>query len=62
MLKPWMEQFAIILQQPVQSEDPDNWSNKLEVGLSAISLFQITDYSLYIYHAHRLLTLSLFFL
>ncbi|CAM9001998.1 unnamed protein product [Rhodiola kirilowii] len=31
MLKPWMEQFSIILQHPVQSEDPDDWSIKLEV-------------------------------
>ncbi|KAL9668039.1 hypothetical protein QQ045_002411 [Rhodiola kirilowii] len=30
-LKPWMEQFSIILQHPVQSEDPDDWSIKLEV-------------------------------
>ncbi|CAM8984086.1 unnamed protein product [Rhodiola kirilowii] len=31
MLKPWMEQFSIILQHPVQSEDPDDWNIKLEV-------------------------------
>lgn len=31
MLKPWMEQFSIILGHPVQSEDPDDWSIRMEV-------------------------------
>ncbi|XP_050223595.1 uncharacterized protein LOC126673482 [Mercurialis annua] len=31
MLEPWMDQFSIILQQPVQSEDPDDWSMRMEV-------------------------------
>ncbi|XP_059445703.1 uncharacterized protein LOC132177414 isoform X2 [Corylus avellana] len=31
MLKPWMDQFSIILEQPVQSEDPDDWSIRMEV-------------------------------
>ncbi|XP_010262045.1 PREDICTED: importin-9 isoform X2 [Nelumbo nucifera] len=31
MLRSWMEQFSIILQPPVQSEDPDDWSIRMEV-------------------------------
>ncbi|XP_062111240.1 uncharacterized protein LOC133822814 isoform X2 [Humulus lupulus] len=31
MLKPWMTQFAIILNQPVEPEDPDDWSIRMEV-------------------------------
>ncbi|KAK9276415.1 hypothetical protein L1049_005948 [Liquidambar formosana] len=31
MLKPWMDQFSIILEHPVQSEDPDDWSIRMEV-------------------------------
>ncbi|CAI0458769.1 unnamed protein product [Linum tenue] len=31
MLKPWMDQFAIILGQPLQPEDPDDWSMRMEV-------------------------------
>ncbi|KAL5826158.1 hypothetical protein ACOSQ4_017955 [Xanthoceras sorbifolium] len=31
MLKPWMVQFAIILEHPVQPEDPDDWGMKMEV-------------------------------
>uniref|UniRef100_A0A2P2M7S1 Importin-9 isoform X1 n=1 Tax=Rhizophora mucronata TaxID=61149 RepID=A0A2P2M7S1_RHIMU len=31
MLKPWMDQFSVILQQPVQPEDPDDWSMRMEV-------------------------------
>ncbi|XP_058775497.1 uncharacterized protein LOC131649758 isoform X1 [Vicia villosa] len=30
-LKPWMEQFSSILEIPVQSENPDDWSIKMEV-------------------------------
>lgn len=28
-----MDQFSIILEQPVQSEDPDDWSIRMEVGI-----------------------------
>lgn len=31
MLKPWMDQFSIILEHPVQSEDPDDWNIRMEV-------------------------------
>ncbi|KAL5553552.1 hypothetical protein UlMin_040953 [Ulmus minor] len=31
MLKPWMDQFSIILNHPVESEDPDDWSLRMEV-------------------------------
>ncbi|GMN38872.1 hypothetical protein TIFTF001_008103 [Ficus carica] len=31
MLKPWMDQFSVILNHPVQSEDPDDWSIRMEV-------------------------------
>lgn len=33
MLKSWVEQFAIILQPPVDSEDPDDWGIRMEVGV-----------------------------
>ena len=33
MLKPWMDQFSTILEHPVQSEDPDDWSIRMEVGV-----------------------------
>ncbi|XP_057962818.1 uncharacterized protein LOC131154215 [Malania oleifera] len=31
MLKTWMDQFSIILEHAVQSEDPDDWSIRMEV-------------------------------
>ncbi|XP_065880084.1 uncharacterized protein [Euphorbia lathyris] len=31
LLKLWMVQFSMILEQPVQSEDPDDWSLRMEV-------------------------------
>ncbi|KAF7827891.1 importin-9 [Senna tora] len=31
MLKPWMAQFSSILEVPVQSENPDDWSIRMEV-------------------------------
>ncbi|KDO70163.1 hypothetical protein CISIN_1g046316mg [Citrus sinensis] len=31
MLKPWMNHFSIILEHPVQPEDPDDWGVKMEV-------------------------------
>ncbi|TXG56751.1 hypothetical protein EZV62_018064 [Acer yangbiense] len=31
MLKAWMDQFSIILEHPVQPEDPDDWGMKMEV-------------------------------
>lgn len=31
MLKPWMDQFSVILNHPVQPEDPDDWSIRMEV-------------------------------
>lgn len=33
MLKPWMDQFSVILNHPVQSEDPDDWSIRMEVRI-----------------------------
>ncbi|KAK6133997.1 hypothetical protein DH2020_032259 [Rehmannia glutinosa] len=32
MLHPWMEQFSSILKHPVPSEDPDDWSIRMEYG------------------------------
>ncbi|KAK6157731.1 hypothetical protein DH2020_011979 [Rehmannia glutinosa] len=32
MLQPWMEQFSSILKHPVPSEDPDDWSIRMEYG------------------------------
>ncbi|KAI3423468.1 uncharacterized protein J3R85_010963 [Psidium guajava] len=29
-LKPWMDEFNIILREPVPSEDPDDWSIRME--------------------------------
>lgn len=31
MLRPWVDQFSFILEQPVQPEDPDDWSIRAEV-------------------------------
>lgn len=31
MLQPWMEQFSSILKHPLPSEDPDDWSIRMEV-------------------------------
>ncbi|GMI99842.1 hypothetical protein like AT1G26170 [Hibiscus trionum] len=31
MLKPWVDQFSLILKHPVQPEDPDDWSIRMEV-------------------------------
>ncbi|RDX82379.1 Importin-9, partial [Mucuna pruriens] len=31
LLKPWMDQFSSILEIPVQSENPDDWSIRMEV-------------------------------
>lgn len=31
MLQSWINQFASILEHPVQSEDPDDWSIRMEV-------------------------------
>ncbi|XVF43372.1 hypothetical protein PTKIN_Ptkin02bG0035000 [Pterospermum kingtungense] len=31
MLKPWVDQFSFILEHPVQPEDPDDWSIRMEV-------------------------------
>lgn len=28
-----MDRFSVILEQPVQSEDPDDWSMRMEVGV-----------------------------
>lgn len=33
MLKPWMDQFSVILNHPVQPEDPDDWSIRMEVRI-----------------------------
>lgn len=45
MLKPWMEQFSIILGHPVQSEDPDDWSIRMEV-ISCLYLGYICFWSI----------------
>ncbi|KAJ7954019.1 Importin 9 [Quillaja saponaria] len=37
-VKPWMDQFAIILEVPVQSQNPDDWSMRMEV-LKCLSQF-----------------------
>ncbi|XP_039044693.1 importin-9-like [Hibiscus syriacus] len=31
MLKPWVDQFSLILEHPVQPEDSDDWSTRMEV-------------------------------
>ncbi|XVE91743.1 hypothetical protein REPUB_Repub01dG0037300 [Reevesia pubescens] len=31
MIKPWVDQFSLILEHPVQPEDPDDWSIRMEV-------------------------------
>lgn len=31
MLQPWMEQFSAVLTHPVQPEDPDDWSLRMEI-------------------------------
>ncbi|XWS69546.1 hypothetical protein CRYUN_Cryun04dG0187900 [Craigia yunnanensis] len=31
MLEPWIDQFSFILEHPVQPEDPDDWSIRMEV-------------------------------
>ncbi|XP_056696512.1 uncharacterized protein [Spinacia oleracea] len=31
MLQPWMEQFSAVLSHPVQPEDPEDWSIRMEV-------------------------------
>lgn len=33
VLKVWMNQFSLILEHPVQREDPDDWSLRMEVRL-----------------------------
>ncbi|CAN6448698.1 unnamed protein product [Victoria cruziana] len=40
MFKAWMEQFTYIMQAPVQSEDPDDWSIRMEVLKCLIQLIQ----------------------
>ncbi|XP_058114945.1 uncharacterized protein LOC131257969 isoform X2 [Magnolia sinica] len=40
MLKIWMEQFSVILQPAVQSEDPDDWSFRMEVLKCLIQFVQ----------------------
>ncbi|MQL84216.1 hypothetical protein Taro_016714 [Colocasia esculenta] len=46
MLKPWMEQFAIILQPQVCSEDPDDWSIRMEplwqTFVSCLKVYQLS--------------------
>ena len=41
MLKPWMHQFSSILEIPVQSENPDDWSIRMEVCLVLLKVFFI---------------------
>ncbi|KAG8475591.1 hypothetical protein CXB51_032476 [Gossypium anomalum] len=38
MLKPWLDQFSFILEHPVQPEDTDDWSIRMEVGIMLSSL------------------------
>lgn len=44
MLKPWMNQFSIILEHPVQPEDPDDWGVKMEVNLVFILISCLHDF------------------
>lgn len=39
MLSSLMEQFSIILQDPLQSEDPDDWSLRMEVDAFTLIYF-----------------------
>ncbi|EEF47632.1 importin, putative [Ricinus communis] len=49
MLQPWMDQFSMILQQPVQSEDPEDWSMRMEVLSILGPLWQTFVTSLKVY-------------
>ncbi|KAJ8637202.1 hypothetical protein MRB53_011469 [Persea americana] len=40
MIKSWMEQFSVILQPPVQPEDPDDWGIRMEVLKCLIQFVQ----------------------
>ncbi|KAH9707670.1 Importin N-terminal domain-containing protein [Citrus sinensis] len=46
MLKPWMNHFSIILEHPVQPEDPDDWGIKMEVNLVFILISCLHDFLL----------------
>lgn len=35
MLQQWMHQFSAVLNHPVQSEDPSDWSIRMEVCFSS---------------------------
>lgn len=41
LVKPWIDEFTAILREPVPSEDPDDWSIRMEVsrGLKLIYPF-----------------------
>ncbi|KAK7306998.1 hypothetical protein VNO77_39674 [Canavalia gladiata] len=47
LLKPWMDQFSSILEIPVQSENPDDWSIRMEV-LKCLNQFILNFSSLVI--------------
>ncbi|KAL4185570.1 hypothetical protein AMTRI_Chr10g6660 [Amborella trichopoda] len=40
MIKAWMEQFSCVLQPPMRTEDPDDWSIRMEVLKCLIQLVQ----------------------
>lgn len=52
MIKLWMEQFSFILRSPVGSEDPDDWSIRIEVLKCLIQFVQnfpsLTEAELYV--------------
>lgn len=48
MLRPWVDQFSFILEQPVQPEDPDDWSIRAEVGIC----FHLYLFSCFVLLAH----------
>lgn len=54
MLQSWINQFSSILEHPVQSEDPADWSIRMEVDflcfrqkymMPYLSFFCVTDYN-----------------
>ena len=39
MLKTWMEHFASVLHSPIGSNEPDDWTMKMEVSVLLTSTF-----------------------
>ncbi|KAG5534672.1 hypothetical protein RHGRI_022711 [Rhododendron griersonianum] len=40
MVQTWMEQFSIILEHPVHSDDPDDWSIRMETFVSSLRVYE----------------------